>query len=197
MKEYTVKTVSSADCWDEITAERLEECAWSPNPAPGAQMQGIYLKDQGLIFRLRSFASPARAENWEPDSAVWEDSCLECFLSFDGERYINLEVNANSALRASVGKERHGRTLLLDTGCEMPQVSAVEGENGWEVYFFIPNQTVRDLFGIVPESGMNFFANFYSCGDETPAPHYAAWNRVETEQPDFHRPEYFGRLVIE
>ncbi|NLC78654.1 MAG: hypothetical protein GX683_02870, partial [Ruminococcaceae bacterium] len=26
---------------------------------------------------------------------------------------------------------------------------------------------------------------------------YGCWNAVETESPDFHRPEFFGELVIE
>jgi len=25
-------------------------------------------------------------------------------------------------------------------------------------------------------------------------PHYVTWNPVGTEQPDYHRPEYFGEL---
>jgi hypothetical protein len=40
-------------------------------------------------------------------------------------------------------------------------------------------------------------ANFYKCGDETETPHFGAWSPVQTPQPDFHRPEFFGRLVFE
>ena len=40
-------------------------------------------------------------------------------------------------------------------------------------------------------------ANFYKCGDETQKPHYLSWNPVKTSKPDFHRPEYFGKLIFE
>jgi hypothetical protein len=39
-------------------------------------------------------------------------------------------------------------------------------------------------------------ANFYKCGDETSVPHYVSWNPIEVENPDFHRPEFFGELVM-
>jgi hypothetical protein len=37
-------------------------------------------------------------------------------------------------------------------------------------------------------------ANFYKCGDDLPEPHFLAWNMINTEEPDFHRPEFFGTL---
>ncbi|MGH2565575.1 MAG: carbohydrate-binding family 9-like protein, partial [Ginsengibacter sp.] len=36
--------------------------------------------------------------------------------------------------------------------------------------------------------------NFYKCGDKLPKPHFLTWNTVETEDPDFHAPEYFGSM---
>ncbi|MGI6239399.1 MAG: carbohydrate-binding family 9-like protein, partial [Christensenellales bacterium] len=36
-------------------------------------------------------------------------------------------------------------------------------------------------------------ANFYTC-DESIHPHFGVWNHVAAAQPDFHRPECFGRL---
>lgn len=197
MKEYKIITAENADSWECVSTEEIEECLWSPNRAPKAQLQGVFLKEKGLVFHLKSFAPVERAESWEPDSAVWEDNCLEYFFSSDGKKYVNLEVNANSALRASIGYDRHERTFLMETGCEMPQVSAVEGEDGWEVFLFVSCSTFKELFGTELKQGTELKANFYSCGDKTSAPYYAAWNKVETETPDFHRPEFFGKLIIE
>ena len=36
--------------------------------------------------------------------------------------------------------------------------------------------------------------NFYKCGDQQVVPHYLSWAPITTENPDFHRPEYFGEL---
>ena len=121
MKEYIIPCVESID-WRLAEAQALEECAWSPNKAPRAEMQALYLKGEALLFRVTSFEKPSRADATEADGAVWEDSCLECFFSFDGTRYVNLEANANSALRASFGPERHGRAFLRLMDIAMPTV---------------------------------------------------------------------------
>lgn len=195
MKTYTLPCVESID-WTKAEAQSIEQCTWSPNVAPSATVQGFYLKNKGFVFRLYSSAAPSRKVNTEPDSAVWEDSCLECFFSFDGMNYVNLEVNANSALRASFGTGRHGRKFLKDMDIAMPAVQAFELDKGWELVLNIPLELIEALWGSCPKSGDQFSANFYSCGDATPLPHYAAWNKVETESPDFHRPEFFGKIII-
>jgi Carbohydrate-binding family 9 len=28
-------------------------------------------------------------------------------------------------------------------------------------------------------------------------PHFVAWSNIETPKPDFHRPDFFGKLVFE
>ena len=45
-------------------------------------------------------------------------------------------------------------------------------------------------------SGVSFRANCYKCGDKTVHPHFLAWNAVETAAPDFHRPEFFGKMIL-
>ena len=190
MYEYRVNTV-----WGPETP--LSTCIWSPNPAPATFFSVAFEAEKELRFRLHSLAAPARALNTEPDSAVWEDSCLECFFSFDGKNYINLEANAKGALRASIGPDRHNRRFLREMGVPMPQAKADVCEEEWEILFTVPTETIQALFGVRPGKGCCFYANFYSCGDETPAPHYAAWNPVKTETPDFHRPEFFGKIILE
>lgn len=195
MKTYTLPCLETID-WTKCESQSIDQCLWSPNAAPAATVQGLYLKDKAFVFRLVSSAAPTRAENTEPDSAVWEDSCLECFFSCDDSNYVNLEANANSALRASFGPGRHGRKFLKDMDIDMPTAQANKLDAGWELVFSIPLAAVKAIFGCCPGSGESFRANFYSCGDKTPLPHYAAWNKVETESPDFHRPEFFGKIMI-
>lgn len=197
MKSYIVKSVREPIDWDLLEKAELSECSWSPNPAPAVYMQAAFLPGSGLIVHIESLAAPSRAENYEPDSPVWEDSCLEFFFSAGGEEYVNLEANSNAAMRASIGKDRHNRALLLDAGYTMPQVSAVADDDSWQAFFYLPCRSFEEFFGASLTAGSEIRANFYSCGDETPSPHYASWNPVETDSPDFHRPEYFGRLIIE
>ena len=197
MNYYTVKTVNEPVDWDLLEKAELRECSWSPNPAPSAYMQAAFLPGSGLIVHIESSAAPSRSENFEPDSPVWDDSCLEFFFSAGGKEYVNLEANSNAALRASIGEARHGRKLLLSAGYTMPQVSAVAADDSWQVFFYLPCKSFEELFDVSLTPGSEIRANFYSCGDKTPYPHYASWNPVETDSPDFHRPEFFGRLIIE
>ena len=57
-------------------------------------------------------------------------------------------------------------------------------------------EPLEALFGVCPAVGLQLWANFYVCGDRTPCPCYGAWNDVQTTTPDFHRPEFFGRLIL-
>ena len=36
----------------------------------------------------------------------------------------------------------------------------------------------------------------YKCGDELPHPHFRSWKSIETEKPDFHRPEFFAEVAF-
>ena len=195
MKTYTLPCLEKID-WSGCETQTIDQCIWSPNAAPAAAVQGLYLIDEAIVFRLVSSAAPSRAVNTEPDSAVWEDSCLEVFFSFDSSNYVNLEANANSALRASFGPDRHGRKFLKDMAIPMPTVQASQSADSWEIIVSIPLEMIKEVWGKLPKRGDSFTANFYSCGDRTPLPHYAAWNKVGTESPDFHRPEFFGKIII-
>ena len=197
MKEYKVIQTSNVN-WSGIEKAELSQCVWSPNVSPRVTAQAMILEDKALLFRLESFEKPSRSVNTEPDSPVCQDSCLECFFSFDGKYYINFECNSNGALYAAFRSGRHERRFLRSMdGLPMPRAEVNVGEEGWEVVFTVPFETIKTLWGEDAMSKGEFYANFYSCGDLTPLPHYSAWNDVETETPDFHRPEYFGRLVIE
>ena len=121
MKDYGVLHAAGEPDWGKVAAAELHPCRWSPNPPPPA-LAGAVWTEEALLVRLESFAAPARAVNTEPDSAVWEDSCLELFFSADGRTYITLEANAKGALRASIGPDRHARRLLRTLDVPLPRV---------------------------------------------------------------------------
>jgi hypothetical protein len=73
-------------------------------------------------------------------------------------------------------------------------------EHCWQVTAEMPLKLLKKLLGCdsLPfGGGYTFKGNFYKCGDETAVAHYGMWNYVGTETPDFHRPEFFGTLVID
>jgi hypothetical protein len=63
----------------------------------------------------------------------------------------------------------------------------------WDLIVVIPlsvfvHDEVNTLYGVEAR------ANFFKCGEKTKQPHYLAWNNIETPEPDFHQPEWFGKL---
>ncbi len=193
----TVRYCADPVDWTRSETAELRPCSWSPFAPPRVQVQALWRED-ALLFRLYSGEAPARAENVLPDSPVYEDSCLECFLRTEkGEGYLNLEGNANGAMLTAFGPDREHRTLLSKMDIERPILCAGREGSGWKAEYTIRSATLKKLMGFTPAAGIVLCANFYVCGDRTPRPCYGAWSPVRTDKPDFHRPEFFGILRLE
>jgi hypothetical protein len=144
-----------------------------------------------------------KAEKTETNQDVYEDSCVELFVSpSDDGIYYNLEFNGigTCLMGTGTGRENCRRAdpeiiswIRRKTSVGMKSVKEKTGEFSWTITMAIPlnvflHHEVKDL------KGKTFMANFYKCGDKLSVPHYLSWNPVGTENPDFHRPEYFGLL---
>ena len=144
-----------------------------------------------------------RATALEDNGRSWEDSCCEFFVTdpFDGT-YYNFEMTCIGSLLASKRKSRLESTPISSE--ELKRVirySTLEykewNESGkifsWTVVMLIP----FDLIGIDCKNlPVSVRGNFYKCGDLTAHPHYLSWNPIDTPKPDFHRPEFFGELIL-
>lgn len=143
------------------------------------------------------------ADNTGYNSPVYQDSCVEFFARIPGEtEYYNFEFNCIGAALSSKRKSRTDSTHYPDK--EMARIRTYSnlgnkpfeekrGIHSWELMVAIP----LDMFGIDPNAvPEKIDVNFYKCGDKTSQPHYVSWNRIETADPDFHRPEFFGELYF-
>ena len=153
-----------------------------------------------LVVDFRVSGLDLRAQNKEDNGSQWEDSCVEFFVEDpDGSVYYNFEINALGKVLACAGPDRSHRTPRpeeeMKAIARFASVSKVdtekEGLQNWRVCIIIP----FELIGIDPENlPKKIRANFYKCGDKTAHPHYVSWAPIDTPQPDFHRPEFFGEL---
>ncbi len=144
-----------------------------------------------------------KAEKTETNQEVYEDSCVEFFVSpSDDGIYYNFEFNAIGTCLMGAGTGRHDRKRAdprviaeirrLASAGNRP-ISEGEGDFTWTLTLAIPFSTLIHHKADVRE-GTIFRANFYKCGDKLTMPHYLTWNQVGTDKPDFHRPEFFGSL---
>ncbi|MBQ5825354.1 MAG: carbohydrate-binding family 9-like protein [Clostridia bacterium] len=162
---------------------------------------GFYaVEDDGIYVCLEADEPSPRAVYTKRDDPVYNDSCMEFFFQAfaDDERYINFEINPNGAYLCAIGQDRSDRIFLKDKSACIPSVSAQKSADGWSAVLYIPEQLVSDAYGreFSVSDAEYIRANFYKCGDAAAQPHYSSMFWVETEQPDYHRPEYFHKIFF-
>lgn len=144
-----------------------------------------------------------KAEKTESNQMVCEDSCLEFFVSpADDGIYYNFEFNAIGTCLLGAGTCRKDRIPAPGSAIndirrkgsfgKLP-FKEIKGDFFWTITVVIPN-VVFFLHMVGDLKGKIFRANFYKCGDKLTHSHYLTWNPVETINPDYHQPEFFGTL---
>lgn len=195
MKEYIIKKDSGS--WETVEKALICEYPWGKEYCPVAYFKAVHTDDE-LIIQLTCEESDPKALYTEYMSPVYKDSCLEFFACYAKGGYINCEINSNGASLIAYGKDRHERTPLLELCGELPLVKAEKEADLWRVTLTIPYSLIKKVYSdFEPKTGYEFYGNAYKCGDECTTAHYGMWNAAECENPDFHRPEFFGKFIIE
>ena len=52
-----------------------------------------------------------------------------------------------------------------------------------------------EIFGLETFEGISLEGNLYKCADKAKTPHYLSAFPIDTEKPDFHRPEFFQKIL--
>ena len=159
-----------------------------------------------LLIHYRVEEQSVRAVALKDHEHIWEDACAEFFImpSDDGY-YYNLECNCAGKLLVAVGKDRNERKpapMEVMQGVDRWASLGTEPfdtrnePTKWELTLRVPITTffLHKLNGF---DGMKAKGNVYKCGDNLPVPHFISWSPIKTENPDFHRPEFFGEIVFE
>lgn len=152
-----------------------------------------------LEFMVREPVAQARFR--KTNGQVYKDSCVEFFVQFDQDvNYYNLECNVLGNIRFFYGPDRNNRSVIAAEVIEkierklvfQPFLSQKQLYIEWRITAVLP------LFVFLHHrlnrlENHRIRGNFYKCADDG-LPHYLSWSYIKTEQPDFHRPEYFGLL---
>lgn len=161
----------------------------------------LSVDDKGFLMNIKvSERNPKRIKT-EHQSDVHKDSCVEWFANFAPEIcdcYFNFEVNANGAMHVAFRKNRYEKRELSIEDIAMLNIQTEISEEMWTVDYCVPFSLIKKY---IPQyhyvKGMSIRTNFYKCGDETEFPHYGIWKEYPLEKPDFHRPEYFGEILLD
>lgn len=155
-------------------------------------------KNIAMLFHVRGL--DLRAMEMEDNGSMWEDSCVEFFVQDpSGEKYYNFELSCAGRLLAAEGANRNDRPRRgAEVLNRVRRFTTVEGapfqkDGGiysWTAGMLIPMY----LFGAAGVKELR--ANFYKCGDKTAHVHFVSWNPIDLPKPDFHRPDFFGELIL-
>jgi hypothetical protein len=190
----------------EITHLKLEMVNWEEyHYLPDVSVQIAYNENE-LFLQYQVDEQSIKAVVTENNGPVWTDSCVEFFLSPDGnDDYYNLEVNCIGT--ALLGFRRKGEATIH---AESKQIDSIRRSSSlgispfperneqteWQITLAIPWEAFFK-HNLKPASGKKMRANFYKCGDELSVPHFVSWTKIKTEKPSFHQPEFFGGLEFE
>ena len=145
------------------------------------------------------------AQETRINGGVYKDSCVEFFISVDSKNYYNFEFSCIGTIHLAHGTGRGNRKFVdpeiikkieIESSLGNKPFEEKTGNFEWEMMIRIPVESFA-FDKIKSLDGLKATANFYKCGDESTVPHYVTWNPIGTENPDYHCPEYFGKVLFE
>ncbi|WP_439181953.1 carbohydrate-binding family 9-like protein [Carboxylicivirga taeanensis] len=206
MKQLEIKRIKCNESGDINYPEAIhpiDNDNWN-YPADVKVKFGMAYDDCHLYLHYAVNENHPKAVCTTTNGPVWEDSCVEFFITFDDQNYYNLEFNCIGTRLAGFGAvntKRHRLNPKLVESIEtLPSLGrqAIDLENTptqWEMKIKIPKSVFGDTIKQF-EAGQSFKANFYKCGDKQEQMHFLSWNPISHEKPNFHLPQYFGTIKL-
>ena len=187
--------------WNAIDCVNWKEYPYQPIVKFRAAHTG-----DAILLHYQVTEASVRAVALADDGRVWEDACVEFFLSPEGnDFYYNFECNCATKLLlhgGPAGSERPTASEEVLKSVKRWSSLGTEpfeervGECTWEVALVIPASAIF-RHEIETFNGKTMRANFYKCGDELQTPHFLSWAPIELPKPKYHCAEFFGELVFE
>ena len=199
-KDLDYKTLS--ELMSDLETQSLSYNNWSESfpYKPEVQFKIGYTAEY-LVLQYEVIEEQLRGHYSEANQNVWEDSCVEFFVSFDGcKHYYNLEFNLIGTGLIGYGTAEKAARNRLDTSeIEKVRTFSLIMRNGsdkrWTMIEVIP-LSIFKFDELVNLKGKIIHGNFYKCGDHLKQPHFISWNKIKNPAPNFHLPQFFGKMVF-
>ena len=166
---------------------------------------GIGFDDNNIYLSYAVEEQSTKAIYTEINDPVWEDSCVEFFISFDSENYYNLEFNCIGNVLVGYGNSDKTKRKQLDKNIireikttpslGKSKIEIINRKTEWELDIVIP-KSIFIYNNIDKFDNKKVKCNFYKCGDEQVLPHFLSWSPIKNDTPNFHLPEFFGELIF-
>ncbi len=189
----------------QVASHPIACASWKDFPyTPAVEVKMAHTPSH-LLLHYRVREKSIRARFTQPNSEVWNDSCVEFFISFDGRKtYYNFEFSCIGTPLLRYNTAPHAGPLAplacVDNILSMSSLGSVpfevkNGDLAWQLTVAIPYSCFF-AHSVASLKGEVVHANFYKCGDELAEPHFLSMFPVSAPQPDFHCPESFGEFLF-
>ncbi len=210
-KKYDdIKFLPEVKIWEDVNNITIgkKDYLWINNGyKPNVNIK-VFHTDKFICLKFKVFEKKVTIKHTKFGSDVWKDSCVEFFINpfpEHSKKYFNIEINALGIPLIGVGESGNDSKRYYFNEKEIKDweiISSINepivGEHGndfWTLHYKIPKIFFEDYYER-DFTNIKGNANFYKCGDETEYEHYGAWNKVVSEKPNFHLPEYFGEIYF-
>ncbi len=197
--------------WKKITPVEITNYMGAiPGFRPEAQAKMMY-DDENiyLIFHVKDRYVRCLTNNI--NGPVWEDGAVEFFFAPDAGQpllYFNLETNCGGTplMHFNLVPRKESKALTVDDikkieiAHTLPQIIDPEMKDPvtWTLEYRIPLAMLEKYSPVThPAKGVVWKANFYKIAENSSNPHYITWSLVENDKPDFHKPQFFGKLLFQ
>lgn len=181
--------------WENANVANINKINWQGYGHIPETTGRLLYNEYGIYVRLQTDESPLLARYSKQNDPVCRDSCMEFFFrpNENDSRYLNFEFNPFGTMYLAIRTSRHD-AVYPEKDKNYFNVESYVDDKSWVLQFCIPFEFIDEIFGCHTKT---IYGNLYKCGDETQNKHFATYYPVITEKPDYHRPEFFGKFVLE
>ena len=198
------------EVWNNVSQIEINANSylWKDNRYTPSVIVKAFHTEKDIYLYFKVFEKRINIKHTKFGDDVWKDSCVEFFINpFPkySEEYFNIEINAMGVPLIGVGEADNDSKRYYFNEEEVkdweiiPSITEpINGEHGsdyWTLHYRIPKSFFENYYGKLFDV-KNGIANFYKCGDETEFEHYGAWSKIESAEPNFHLPQYFGKICF-
>lgn len=199
---YPVFILSSENQIEQCPPFFVNQFRWNCIYKPETTGRLGYIPGKGLFLKMYCNESNPIRNHIGPNSAVYKDSAMEGFFCFfdksaSNRIYLNFEMNANASLLVQQGEGRFHRTFLSDQEILSCNCKAELFSDYWTVSVWISEELIRRYSPITSlGEGSLFYCNFFKISETPEIEHYASAYPIDSPEPNFHLPQFFGTAVI-
>ena len=163
-----VRLIENKELLESVELFKIENLLWGTEKIAKTYGYIGFVQGEGLYIKLVCEEKDPLRVYKEDQDPVYKDSAMEAFFQFKLKEMIR-QMKCSAEIR----------------------------EEQWNVNLTLPIEILEQVYGKLNlQEGSDFRCNFYKICETKEYEHYAAYRCVESEQPNFHLPEYFEKAVI-